>query len=182
MSERWGLTREVAETICAEYPRYNPWDRSRLAYWWDYDSEEVRAWMTIHSPQEAWDQCVRADWLIWMAMQATVPQALISQAMDACAHIYVLHHFVPGPFWPCDASGHEMTEKQITTLRHLAEWAIRAVYAGDDSPETIGLFPEVRQLKRNDERSGWVGWARHTVMKPGLCDLIREIIPFPQGL
>ena len=45
---------------------------------------EARAWARLMDPRAAWEECPRADWLIWLCARVGVDRAKIARAVAAC--------------------------------------------------------------------------------------------------
>ncbi len=60
-----------------------------------YACREARKWAGDRTAQQAWDECERADWLLWWAATQNIDRKLLVRTACQCARHVLRSRFVP---------------------------------------------------------------------------------------
>jgi len=122
--------------------------------------QEAREWAGERTPQQAWDECERADWLLWWSAKAGADRKEVVLAACACAST-ALKYVKEGELRPLKAI--ETAEAWVRGEATLEEVRAAAAAAAADASSSSSSY-------------AYANRASHISM----CEIIRSILQCPK--
>jgi hypothetical protein len=148
---------------------------------------EARQWAGSRTAREAWDQCERADWLLWWAARTPANnQQAIVRAACACARTAL--QYVPAsedrPRLAIEAAERWVNDPTEEN-RQAAEAAAWAAWAAETEAGNAGFTATEWAAAGAAEAAAWwaTEWAAEAVAEElahkQMCALVRECLVLP---